>query len=69
MATKRTNITVSDEILDYYQELADEMGVPRNSAMVIGLKTYMDQQKSLKMGDIYKAMQDLVEKLEEKSKI
>jgi len=69
MATKRTNVTVSDEILEYYQTLADEMGVPRNSAMVIGLKTYMDQQKSLKMGDIYKAMQDLVEKLEEKSKM
>lgn len=66
MASKRVNITVSDEIINFYQELADEMGVPRSAAMVMAMKTYMDQQKSLKMGDIYKSMQNLVDKLEEK---
>lgn len=66
MASKRVNITVSDEIINFYQELADEMGVPRSAAMVMAMKTYMDQQKSLKMGDIYKSMQELVDKLEEK---
>lgn len=66
MASKRVNITVSDEIINFYQELADEMGVPRSAAMVMAMKTYMDQQKSLKMGDIYKSMQDLVDKFEEK---
>lgn len=65
MATKRTNISLSEEILDYYQEIADKMGLPRNAAMVMALKTYMDQQKSLEMGNIYKAMEELVNKLEQ----
>ena len=65
MATKRTNISLSEEILDYYQELADQMGLPRNAAMVMALKTYMDQQKSLEMGSIYKAMEELTAKLEQ----
>lgn len=64
MATKRTNISLSEEILDYYQGIADKMGLPRNAAMVMALKTYMDQQKSLEMGDVYKNMKDLVDKLE-----
>lgn len=65
MATKRTNISLSEEILDYYQEIADNMGLPRNAAIVMALKTYMDQQKSLEMGAIYKAMEELTSKLEQ----
>lgn len=64
MATKRTNISLSEEILDYYQGIADKMGLPRNAAMVMALKTYMDQQKSLEMGDVYKNLKDLTDKLE-----
>lgn len=64
MATKRTNISLSEDILDYYQDMADKMGLPRNAAMVMALKTYMDQQKSLEMGAIYKAMEDLASKLD-----
>lgn len=63
MATKRINIGLSDEIINYYQELADEMGVARSAAMVMAMKTYMDQQKSLKMGDTYKLLQDLANKM------
>ena len=66
MATKRTNISLSEEILDYYQEMADKMGLPRNAAIVMALKTYMDQQKSLEMGNIYKAMEELANQLEKK---
>lgn len=69
MATKRTNISLSEEILDYYQEIADKMGLPRNAAMVMALKTYMDQQKSLEMGDVYKNMKELVDKLESQQKM
>lgn len=65
MATKRTNISLSEDILDYYQEMADNMGLPRNAAIVMALKTYMDQQKSLEMGAIYKAMEELTNKLEQ----
>lgn len=63
MATKRTNISLSEEILDYYQEMADKMGLPRNATMVMALKTYMDQQKSLELGNVYKAMEELALKL------
>ena len=65
MATKRTNITLSEDMLNYYQCLADQMGIPRNAAMVMALKTYMDQQKSLEFGAIHKAMEELTEKLEQ----
>ncbi|MBP3931481.1 MAG: hypothetical protein J6D47_18195 [Peptostreptococcaceae bacterium] len=65
MATKRTSITLSEDMLNYYQDLADQMGIPRNAAMVMALKTYMDQQKSLDMGAVYKAMEDLTNKLEQ----
>ena len=65
MATKRTNISLSEEILDYYQELADQMGLPRNATIVMALKTYMDQQKSLNATELYKSIQELAERLEQ----
>lgn len=65
MATRRANITLSEDMINYYQELADKMGIPRNAAMVMALKTYMDQQKSLEFGVIHKAMEELTEKLEQ----
>lgn len=45
----RVNITMSTEMVDFYQKLADDMGIPRSTAMVMALKTYMDQQVLLKM--------------------
>lgn len=68
MATRRVNITVSEEMIEYYQSLADEMGIPRSAAMVMAMKVYMDQQKSLQMGEIYKAMENLTKQLEETKK-
>ena len=43
----RVNITMSDEMVQFYQEMADEMGIPRSTAMIIALKTYKDQQQML----------------------
>lgn len=45
----RVNITMADEMVEFYQGMADEMGIPRSTAMVMALKTYMDQQKIVKM--------------------
>lgn len=45
----RVNITMSQEIVDFYQDLAESMGLPRSSCMVMALKTYMDQQNMLKL--------------------
>lgn len=59
----RVSITLSEDLLQAYQDLSDEMGIPRSAAMVMGLKTYMDQQKSLKIGDIYKQLEELTNQL------
>lgn len=45
----RVNITMSSEIVNYYQELSVQMGIPRSTCMVIALKSYMDQQNMLKI--------------------
>lgn len=63
---RRINITVSEEIINFYQELSEEMGIPRSAVMVMAMKNYMDQQKSLKMGDMYKTIQDLINRLGDK---
>lgn len=43
----RVNITMSNEMIDFYQKLSDSMGIPRSTSMVMALKTYMDQQELL----------------------
>lgn len=63
MASKRINITVSEEMIQYFEKLGEEMGIPRTSAIVMAMKTYMDQQKSLEMGDVYKNLEQLTELL------
>lgn len=45
----RVNITMSRELVDFYQELSDSMGIARSTCMVMGLKAYMDQQNMLKL--------------------
>lgn len=45
----RVNITMSKELVDFYQDYADRLGVPRATAMIIALSTFKDQQEMLKM--------------------
>lgn len=63
--SRRINITVSEEMIDFYQKLSDDMGIPRSAVMVMAMKNYMDQQKSLEFGKIYKAMEELANKFQE----
>lgn len=63
--SKRINLTVSDELIDFYQDLSDQMGVPRSTVMVMALKTYMDQQKSLKSTEVYKSIEILLDKVKQ----
>lgn len=46
----RVNITMSKDMVEYYQEMSEEMGLARSACMVMGLKTYMDQQQMLVLG-------------------
>lgn len=41
--TFRLNLTMSKDIVDFYQALSKEYGLPRSSVMVIALKDYMDK--------------------------
>lgn len=45
----RVNITVNNELLEFFQEYADRLGVPRSTAMVIALNSFKDQQDMLKV--------------------
>lgn len=45
----RVNMTMSKDIVDFYQKMSDEYGLPRSTCMVIALKTYMDQQIMLEL--------------------
>lgn len=58
----RLNLQMSEEIIAFYQELAEEIGIPRSGVMVMALKTYMDQQKSLKMNDQFESWYEIIEK-------
>lgn len=69
MANRKVNITISDELVQYYQELSEEMGIPRSAAMVMAMKTYMDQQKSLRLGDIYKSMEEMMQYFKEQEEL
>lgn len=48
-STFRVNITMSTEMVDFFQDMANSMGIPRSTCMVMALKTYMDQQNMLKL--------------------
>lgn len=43
----RIYLQMADEMVEFYQKMADEMGIPRSSCMIMALKTYMDQQEML----------------------
>lgn len=40
---------MTDDMIQFYQDMADEMGIPRSTAMIIALKTYQDQQHMLQL--------------------
>lgn len=64
----RVNMTMAQSLVDWYQVFADEMGVPRSNAMIMGLKTYMDQQVMLKMSHQVNMMETMA-KIEEEKKL
>lgn len=57
---KRFNIYMSQGIYDFYVQMAEELGIPISSAMVVALKSYMDMQQGLKMeGDLKRLLSQL----------
>jgi len=45
----RVNVTMSKELVDFYQDYADSLWVPRSTAMIVALSTFKDQQDMLKI--------------------
>ena len=65
---KKVNISISEKMIEEYQKIADELGIFRSAAMVMGMKTYLDQQKSLQVSDVYKALEELSSMIKDSSK-
>lgn len=45
----RININMSSDLVDFFQEYADKLGISRSAAMVVALNNFKDQQELLKM--------------------
>lgn len=75
MATqlRRKNMHMSENIANWYEEKAKEMGVSQSNLMVMALKYYMDQQQALEfsstMGGLFEQMQKLVETVKENERV
>lgn len=59
--TVRLNIQMSAEMVDYFTDLSEELGIPRSGVMVMALKTYIDQQKTLKMTEQFEYWSEVLE--------
>lgn len=60
----RVNIRLSPKLKQFYEELGREMGIPYSSAMVMGLKFYMDYQTAMQTPDLLKQLQQIVDSSE-----
>jgi len=43
----RVNITISDELKEYFEDLSKETGASQSALMCIALKEYVEQKKAL----------------------
>ena len=43
----RVNITISDELKEYFEDLRKEIGASQSALMAIALKDYIEQKKAL----------------------
>ena len=43
----RVNITISEELKDYFESLSKETGASQSALMAIALKDYIEQKKAL----------------------
>lgn len=59
--SKRKNVTISDEIAQWYEDRAKEMGTAQSALMAMALDYYIKQEKTLNM---MSNLQVIMEKLE-----
>lgn len=47
--TVRKNITMSEELADYFEMKAKELGISQSAMMVVALSDYVKQDKTIEM--------------------
>lgn len=56
----RKNITLSDELADYFEKKSKETGISQSALMVMAISEYLDQKRALEsLGDILAQMKKL----------
>lgn len=49
----RKNITLSDELAEYFEKKSKETGISQSALMVMAISEYLDQKKAMEsLGDI-----------------
>ena len=65
---QRVSISVTEEVNEYYQSKANELGITKSVCMFMALYQQMDIEKGLKVlgkGDFSDVMMDIYRKLDE----
>lgn len=65
MANTKLSLLISDELKEYFDQESKDLGIPRNSVIVMALKQYVEQKKAMK--DM-SGLKMLVDKLDELKK-
>jgi antitoxin component of RelBE/YafQ-DinJ toxin-antitoxin module len=65
----RKNIQMSDEIANWYDTRAKEMGISTSSFMVMALKQYIDQQTALSFSTGLPALMNQMKEMQNQEKV
>lgn len=60
MAIVRKGIRMSEDLANWYEERAKELGVSQSNLMIMALAQYIDQQKSINVMD---KLQEMIKKM------
>ncbi len=63
----RKNIRMSQEVADWYEKRAKELGVSQSNLMVMALSEYIKQDKTIKMMSNFENMLKQLERMESNS--
>jgi len=63
----RKNIRMSQEVAEWYEKRAEELGVSQSNLMVMALSEYIKQDKTIKMMSNFENMLKQLERMESNS--
>lgn len=68
MALIRKNIQMSQEVAEWFENRAKEMGVSQSALMTIALRDYIDKEKAMSMVDTMKGMLNDMKSIQKQAK-